>query len=69
MATGGSGDVLTGMLTSFLGQGYTIKNAAICAVFHHGDAGERAGERLRRGTLASDIIENIPQSFMDWDIK
>ncbi|WP_339925060.1 NAD(P)H-hydrate dehydratase [uncultured Cyclobacterium sp.] len=69
MATGGSGDVLTGMLTSFLGQGYTMKNAAICAVFHHGDAEELAGKKLRRGTLASDIVENIPQSFLAWDIK
>jgi len=69
MATGGSGDVLTGMLTSFLGQGYSMKNAAICAVFHHGDAGELAGKKLRRGTLASDIVENIPQSFLAWDIE
>lgn len=69
MATGGSGDVLTGMLTSFLGQGYTMKQAAICGVFHHGHAGELAGKALRRGTMASDIVENIPKSFLDWDIK
>jgi NAD(P)H-hydrate epimerase len=68
MATGGSGDVLTGMLTSLLGQGYSIKNAAICGVFHHGNAGELAGRKLRRGTMASDIVENIPQSYIEWGI-
>ena len=57
------------MLTSFLGQGYTMKQAAICGVFHHGHAGELAGKALRRGTMASDIVENIPKSFLDWDIK
>jgi NAD(P)H-hydrate epimerase len=68
MATGGSGDVLTGMLTSLLGQGYSIKNAALCAVFHHGHAGELAGRKRRRGTIASDIVESIPQSFLEWGI-
>ncbi|SHN08739.1 NAD(P)H-hydrate epimerase [Cyclobacterium lianum] len=68
MATGGSGDVLTGMLTSFLGQGYGIENAAICGVFHHGHAGQLAGKALRRGTIASDIIGKIPESFCQWGI-
>lgn len=69
MATGGSGDVLTGVLTSFLGQGYSIKNAAICGVFHHGIAGELAGEKHGRGTLPTDIIANIPQSFLKFSIE
>ncbi|WP_375586124.1 NAD(P)H-hydrate dehydratase [Cyclobacterium xiamenense] len=63
MATGGSGDVLTGMLTSFLGQGYSIENGVVCGVYHHGHAGELAGSQFGRGTLASDILEKIPESF------
>lgn len=63
MATGGAGDVLTGMITAFLGKGYSPENAAICGVFHHGLAGEYAGGRKFRGTIASDIIEEIPHTF------
>jgi len=40
MATGGSGDVLTGMITSFLGQGYVPREAAILGVYLHGLAGD-----------------------------
>ncbi|WP_162340322.1 NAD(P)H-hydrate dehydratase [Cyclobacterium salsum] len=68
MATGGSGDVLTGILTSFLGQGYTMKNAVLCGVFHHGHAGELAGADRGRGTLASDILERIPDSLLHYGI-
>lgn len=64
MATAGSGDVLTGMLTSFLGQGYAPENAAICGVFHHGLAGEMASRSKLRGLIASDIIESIPDTFI-----
>lgn len=63
MATGGSGDVLTGVLTSFLGQGYSPENAAICGVYHHGLAGELASKNRLRGTIASDIVESIPATF------
>jgi len=69
MATGGSGDVLTGMITSFLGQGYSPENAMICGVYHHGLAGEIAGNAKRRGTIATDIIEAIPQTFIDLEIS
>ncbi|WP_111671479.1 NAD(P)H-hydrate dehydratase [Algoriphagus litoralis] len=69
MATGGSGDVLTGMITSFLGQGYSPENAMICGVYHHGLAGEIAGGKKRRGTIASDIIEAIPATFIELDIS
>ena len=64
MATAGMGDVLTGMLTSFLGQGYSPENAVLCAVFHHGLAGELAGENYLRGTMAWDLIDAIPQTYL-----
>ncbi|MFO7824989.1 MAG: NAD(P)H-hydrate dehydratase [Cyclobacterium sp.] len=69
MATGGSGDVLTGILTALLGQGYGMENAVICGVFHHGHAGELAGESRRRGTIASDIISQIPESFLHYGVE
>jgi len=69
MATGGSGDVLTGMITSYLGQGYTPKNAAICGVYHHGLAGEIAGGKKRKGLIASDLIEAIPETYLLLDIS
>jgi hydroxyethylthiazole kinase-like uncharacterized protein yjeF len=65
MASGGSGDVLTGMLTSFLGQGYSPENAAICGVYHHGLAGELASKNRLRGTIPSDIVECIPKTFIE----
>lgn len=68
MATAGSGDVLTGMITSFLGQGYSPLNACICGVFHHGLAGEIASKQKGRGTMASDIIDHIPSSFLEMNI-
>jgi NAD(P)H-hydrate epimerase len=63
MATAGMGDALTGMLTSFLGQGYSPENAVLCGVFHHGMAGELSGEEHLRGTMAQDLIEAIPETF------
>lgn len=69
MATAGSGDVLTGMLTSFLGQGYAPLNAGICGVFHHGLAGELASIELRRGTIASDIVKSIPKTYSILEIE
>ena len=63
MATAGMGDALTGMLTSFLGQGYSPENAVLCGVFHHGLAGELAGTHYLRGTMANDLIEMIPETY------
>lgn len=63
MATAGVGDVLTGMLTSFLGQGYSPEAAIICGVFQHGLAGELAGMEKVRSMIASDLIDQIPASF------
>ncbi|WP_026950983.1 bifunctional ADP-dependent NAD(P)H-hydrate dehydratase/NAD(P)H-hydrate epimerase [Algoriphagus mannitolivorans] len=68
MATGGSGDVLTGMLTSFLGQGYSPEQALVCGVFQHGLAGEIAGSKKFRSTIASDILEAIPMTFQKLSI-
>lgn len=60
MATGGSGDVLTGIITALLAQGYSAKEATILGVFKHGEAGDlAAASRGQMAMIASDIIENL----------
>ncbi len=64
LATAGSGDVLSGIIASFLGQGMSPINAAICAVYVHGLAGELAGKVLTmRGVIASSILDAIPAAL------
>jgi|WetSurMetagenome_2_1015567.scaffolds.fasta_scaffold01401_14 ADP-dependent NAD(P)H-hydrate dehydratase / NAD(P)H-hydrate epimerase len=64
MATGGSGDVLTGIILSLLAQGYTPENAAILGVYLHGLAGDlAAGMSCYESILATDIINNIGNAF------
>jgi len=64
MATGGSGDVLTGVVTSLKAQGYNSEVAAIIAVYIHGLAGDYAAESVGQISLnASDIVDYLPQAF------
>lgn len=64
MATGGSGDVLTGIITGLLAQHYTPEHAAIAGVYLHGLAGDIAKEDLGENALiASDIIAYLPKAF------
>ena len=62
MATGGRGDVLSGIILSLLGQGLTPLQAAAAACWLHGAAGDRAAERLGEyGMLPGDLVEELPQ--------
>ena len=62
MATAGSGDVLTGMIGAFLGQGLDPKESARLGVYLHGCAGDRAAKLLGKpAVMASDIIDFIGQ--------
>jgi hydroxyethylthiazole kinase-like uncharacterized protein yjeF len=64
MATGGAGDVLTGMIGSMLAQGYGPTRAACLAVYLHGLAGDlAAGEKGEAGMIAGDVIEKIPEAI------
>ncbi|MEO1261593.1 MAG: NAD(P)H-hydrate dehydratase [Bacteroidota bacterium] len=64
MATGGSGDVLTGIITGLLAQGYSSFEAAKIGVYLHGLAGDLAATQCgQEAMLASDIIEHIGSAF------
>ena len=60
MATAGSGDVLTGIIAALLAQGLSPAAAAVCGVFLHGRAGDRAFSDKGNGLIASDIVESLP---------
>jgi NAD(P)H-hydrate epimerase len=64
MATAGSGDVLTGIIGAFLGQGLDAFAAAKYAVYLHGLAGDLAAEeKTQISLIASDIIAKIPAAI------
>jgi len=65
MATAGSGDVLTGVITALIGQGLTNFDAAVLGVYIHGSAGDIAAEKTGQVSLmATDIIESLPVAFL-----
>lgn len=64
MATAGSGDVLTGIITGLLARGYQPKEACMVGVYLHGLAGDLAAAELgEESLLASDIIQYLPRAF------
>lgn len=61
LATGGTGDVLSGIIASFIGQGLNMFDAAVLAVYLHGRAGDLAEkEKSVYGLIASDVIDFLP---------
>ncbi|RFS20542.1 NAD(P)H-hydrate dehydratase [Chitinophaga silvatica] len=66
MATGGSGDVLTGILTGLLAQGYSSKEALLFGVWIHGYAGDlAAAEHSQEAMTAADIINGLGKAFQE----
>ena len=64
MAKGGSGDVLTGIITALLAQGCVPADAAVLGALLHQRAGEAAREKFGAfSMLPSDVIESLPQAF------
>lgn len=60
MATAGSGDVLTGVISAFLAQGYRPEHAATIGVYVHGLAGDLAAEKIgETGLIAGDIADHV----------
>jgi len=65
MATGGSGDVLTGILTGLMAQGYTSLDTCILGVYLHGLAGDHASQlHGQEALIASDITEQLGKAFL-----
>ena len=70
MASGGSGDVLTGMVGALVAQGLGVFDAAVLGVHLHGLAGDLAAkERTEPGMIAGDIIDNIPGALRKFGVK
>ena len=66
MAKGGSGDVLTGMILSLLGQGCGAFEACCAGVWLHGRAGDlAAADKGERGMTPTDLLEQIPYAMKD----
>lgn len=66
LATGGSGDVLTGLITSLAGQGMGTFEAAQLAAHLHGRAGDLAAQKLSQPALiASDLPDYLPQAWLE----
>jgi len=64
MATAGSGDILTGIITSLMAQGYTSEQSCILGVYLHGLAGDFAAHnKSEESMIASDIIDHLSEAF------
>lgn len=68
MATGGSGDVLAGMIAGLAAQGMEPYQAALCGVYLHGAAGDAAAARLsQHSMLPSDLLDELGGLFLKYE--
>jgi NAD(P)H-hydrate epimerase len=65
LATGGTGDVLTGMIAGLLAQGLAPGDAAACAAYVHGVAGRSAADGAGEGTTAGDVLDHVARAFAE----
>ncbi|MGZ4125300.1 MAG: NAD(P)H-hydrate dehydratase [Actinomycetota bacterium] len=65
LATGGTGDVLTGMIAALIARGAEPWLAAGAAAYVHGTAGRLAGAELGDGTIAGDVLDRVPAAFLE----
>ena len=64
-STGGTGDVLTGMIAALLARGCSPLDAGSAAAFVHGVSGVLAGRERGVGTTASDVLERVPRAMQE----
>lgn len=70
MASGGMGDVLTGVLAALIAQGMDLYAASCLAVHSHGSAGDLATRKVGQvGLLASDLLDYLPQTLSPQKMK
>jgi NAD(P)H-hydrate epimerase len=68
MATGGTGDVLTGIIASFAARADNLVDSVLAAVYIHSDAGDRAAaQRTEYSMVATDIITYLSESFQSFE--
>lgn len=66
MASGGMGDVLTGIIGGFLAQGYDPADACVLGVFSHGLAGDFIAHKIgEAGIIASDVADSLPETLKE----
>jgi NAD(P)H-hydrate epimerase len=69
MATGGTGDVLTGILAGLLAQGLAPEMAATAATYVHGLSGDLVAKaRGQMGLIATDLLEGLGQVWASWGL-
>ncbi|MCE3076069.1 NAD(P)H-hydrate dehydratase [Chryseobacterium gwangjuense] len=65
LAKGGSGDILTGILTSLLAQGYSAENAAVLGVWLHGKSADFAAEKYSKESMQpTDVVKELESTFL-----
>ena len=70
MATAGSGDVLTGIISGLISQGYSPDSSVWMGVFIHGHAGDLAAAKIgEQSLIASDIVDNLGTAIVDIKLK
>ncbi len=65
LATGGTGDVLTGMIAGLVARGLEVHDAAIAAAYAHGIAGALAATELGDGATAGDVLARVPAAMRE----
>jgi NAD(P)H-hydrate epimerase len=65
LATGGTGDVLTGTIAGLVARGLEVADAATAAAFAHGIAGRIAAEDLGDGATAGDVLDRLPRAMRE----
>ncbi len=65
MASGGTGDVLTGVIAGLLAQGLSAADAAVAGVYIHGLAGDLAADKGTIGLMAGDVLNFVPRAIAD----
>lgn len=63
LATGGTGDVLTGAIAAFIARGLGAADAALVGAYGHGLAGRLASDEMGEGTVASDVAARLPHAL------
>ena len=68
LASGGSGDVLCGLIGGLLAQGLSAEDAAVCGVYLHGLIADRLRERTgERGMIAGDLVRKLPEVLREFE--